>query len=358
MYVKLLDNSLYADWAQYVINHPKSTLYHLLGWKSVIEETYGHKPYYLVATRGHSSEINGVLPLFHFKHVLFGNHLISMPFFDMGGILADNEEAEKALLFKALELCKRLGAHNIELRHQSPFSWLNTSTSDASQRSFGYGCKSQKVRMLLPLPEQPDVLMASFKSKLRSQIKKTTKDGLTAKVGGIELLDDFFSVFSVNMRDLGSPVHSKYLMANTLSAFPNRAAIIIVNLGTKPVACSLVIGFKEVLYNPWASSLRKYAKLSPNMLLYWTMLAHACAKGYASFDYGRSTPLEGTYNFKAQWGAKPNPLHWEYMYPDKFLIDNDQAERSKFSMAISCWRRLPVCVAQFLGPMLRRHIGL
>ena len=113
--------------------------------------------------------------------------------------------------------------------------------------------------------------MKSFKSKLRSQIKKPIKEGLEAKVGGPELLEDFYKVFLINMRDLGSPVHSKKLMQNVLVAFLDKAKIIVVYKDRDPLACSLIIEFNDTLENPWASSLREYSRLSPNMLLYWTM---------------------------------------------------------------------------------------
>jgi len=212
--------------------------------------------------------------------------------------------------------------------------------------------------MLLELPESSDTLMKSFKAKLRSQIKKPLKEGLSSKVGGLELLDDFYEVFLVNMRDLGSPVHSKKLMKNVLEEFPNKARIVIVYKENLPLACSLVIGFKDTLENPWASALREHSRLSPNMLLYWTMLEYACDKGYAYFDFGRSSPGEGTYKFKQQWGAKPNPLNWHYISLKGKSVDTETSEASKFDKAVQYWTKLPLSVTKIIGPMLRKHIGL
>jgi len=407
-------------WDTYVNAHPKATLYHLSAWKNVIEKTYGHKTYYLMAVNSSqltaqsskedistayqlsansyeldSNRVVGILPLVHLKHFLFGNSLISIPFFDIGGILANDEETENALLSEAIKLGKELKANNIELRHIQPLSWLGNSSKlidDSSQPNLNFSfrqrrskvsqfhletekikksnkscqscqkkyivTKSHKVRMLLDVPESSETLMKSFKAKLRSQIKKPIKEGLKSKVGGLELLGDFYKVFSINMRDLGSPLHSKKLIKHVLEEFSEKASIVLVYKDSEPLACSIIVGFNDTLENPWASALRQYNRLSPNMLLYWTMLEYACDNGYKFFDFGRSTPDEGTYKFKEQWGAKPEPFHWHYISLNGQPINEDTSKKSKFDKAIQYWQKLPVPVTKILGPMIRKHIGL
>ncbi|MFO8002446.1 MAG: GNAT family N-acetyltransferase [Marinilabilia sp.] len=282
-------------WDAYVHSHPRATLYHLYGWRNVMQKTYGHNTYYLAATDPATSlnpanPIVGVLPLVHLKLFLFGNSLISMPYFDLGGILADNEEIERALLNQAIKLGQKLKAHTIELRHAQPLSYLSSTNTVDLESGFTLVANSPKVRMLLDLPDSSETLMKSFKSKLRSQIKKPMKEGLFTKVGREELLKDFYTVFSKNMRDLGSPVHSEKIMKNVLEEFGDQTRIVVVYKDRQPMACSLIIGFNEVLENPWASALREYSRLSPNMLLYWTMLEYAGQSGFNIFAFGRSTP--------------------------------------------------------------------
>ena len=389
--IKLLEPSDSAAWDTYVRNHPDGTLFHLSKWKTVIEKTYRHRAYYLVATEDRSQRseagglswdqnkrgnkysifniqysITGILPLFHLKSLLFGNNLISMPYFDMGGILADNEEVEKALLSEALKIGRQLRADIIELRHTKALSCLADSSvliADSQKNNnvlppINYATKSHKVRMLLKLPQSSETLLQSFKSKLRSQIKKPMKEGLVSKIGGVELLDDFYKVFIANMRDLGSPVHSKKLIYNVLEAFSDNARIIIIYKENTPLACSLVAGFNNILQNPWASALRKYSRLAPNMLLYWSMLEYACDNGYRYFDFGRSTPDEGTYKFKAQWGSKPAALAWQFISLNGRKVDSASDERSKFDAAVAFWQKLPVCITKIIGPPVRKNIGL
>jgi FemAB-related protein (PEP-CTERM system-associated) len=198
--------------------------------------------------------------------------------------------------------------------------------------------------------------MKGFKSKLRSQIAKPLREGLTSRTGGAELLEDFYKVFLINMRDLGSPVHSLKLMRHVLGEFAERSGIIVVYRSNEPVSAALMIGFGRTLRNPWASSLRKYASLSPNMLLYLRMLEYACANGYRVFDFGRSSVGEGTYKFKEQWGAVPAPLCWHYISLDGKLPDSDT--KTRFETATRYWKRLPVLVTRAIGPSIRKHISL
>ena len=252
-------------------------------------------------------------------------------------------EIEKALLSEAIKLGHETKAKTIELRHIYPIKFFEkdseadlirakeSSQSGSSCLKIHTTTKSHKVRMLLELPESSELLMNAFKSKLRSQIKKPLKEGLKAKIGGLELFHDFYKVFSVNMRDLGSPLHSKRLIHHVLEEFPEKARIVLIHKDNKPVACSVIVGFRDTLENPWASSLNNYSRMAPNMLLYWTMLEYACDNGYNKFDFGRSTPDEGTYKFKEQWGAKPTPLHWHYLSLNGTTIDQETSEKSKIS---------------------------
>jgi len=395
--VKTIEQDDAPAWDEYVYNQPRSTLYHLTGWKNVINKTYGHKTYYLMAIResegsqltAHSSQLSvknyelstisyepkviGILPLVHLKHFFFGNSLISIPFFDLGGILADDENTEKALLSEVINLGQELKAKNIELRHIYPVKFFEKDSEadltgvypvkpeshlTGAINPINFATRSHKVRMLLDLPKSSEALMQSFKAKLRSQIKKPLKEGLKSKVGGVELLADFYKVFSINMRDLGSPVHSKSLMKNVLKEFPKESRIVMVYKDDQPIACSLIVGCKDTLENPWASALRQYSRLSPNMLLYWTMLEYACDNGFSYFDFGRSSPDEGTYKFKEQWGTKPTPLNWHYISLDSQPIGEEKSEKSKFEKAIRFWQKIPVPITKIIGPMIRKHIGL
>lgn len=393
-----------AVWDAYVHAHPQATLYHLYGWRNVIEKTYGHKTYYLAATRDTPPSVSripvkdgifdqhptiqsshplpniqhpgsriqhpalvGLLPLVHLKHFLFGNSLISMPFFDLGGILADDEETERALLLYAIKLGHQLRATTIELRHAQPLSCLNATNSSSPTNPMNpsnptnpvpVATRSHKVRMPLDLLWSSEQLMTRLKPRLRTKIRKSLRENFKSQIGGFEFLNDFYEVFSRNMRDLGSPVHSKRLMQHVLQEFPDKAKIVMVYRAHQPMACSLVIGFGRSLESPWVSSMRKFSHLNPNILLYWTMMEFARERGYPFFEFGRSSPEEGPYQFKKQWGPKSIPLYWHYISLDRQPVVEPGSEKSKFEKAIHLWQKLPLSVTKIIGPMIRKHIGL
>lgn len=211
--------------------------------------------------------------------------------------------------------------------------------------------------MRLDLPSSSDALWGSLPSKVRSQIRRPYREGTDARVGAEAELDSFYQVISRHMRDLGAPVHSKSFFRNILQEFPESTWICCVYSGDRPVAAGFLVGFKETLQIPWASSLRRYHRYSPNMLLYWTALKLACDKGFRVFDFGRSTPGEGTYRFKQQWGASPTPLYWYYWLRDGGPLPELSPKNPRYRAAIRVWRRLPVRLTTLIGPLLIRKLA-
>ena len=341
-----------TTWDDYVLNHPHSNVYQLYNWKKVIYDTYGHEGYYIMAL-SNNGEIKGILPLVKINAYGLVKKFTSIPFFDLGGVLAQNKEIEKLLIKHAFELAKKEKINSISLRQQERLM----SEELIKDADYPYlFVKKDKVRLILELGTPAEELFSSFKSKLRSQIRKPMKEGLKVKMGGLELVNDFYSVFVKNMRFLGSPVHSKSIIINSAKNFSESAKIFIVYKDNLPLAGSFVIYFKNILYNPWASSLREYSRLSPNMLLYWEMLKYACEKKFTYFDFGRSTPGEGTYRFKKQWGAKDKPIYW-YIWSKREY--SNFSRQDKWHRAILyMWQRLPLHLTQFLGPFIRKWIDL
>ena len=331
-----------GSWDAFVTGTPASCLYHLYGWGDVIAETFGYRPIHLAATSS-ASELLGILPLVHLKSHLFGRMLVSLPYFNYGGICAERADVRDALFEAAVRVAKERRSDFLEIRHED--DWRQDLPR-----------KTSKVAMRLRLPGSSPELWKALGSKLRNQIERPQKEGMTAVVGREELLDDFYLVFATNMRDLGTPVYPRAFFSNILRTFPERTWIAAVYLNGLPVAAGFVAGFRGTLEIPWASSLRAYNRASPNMLLYWTCLDFACRNGYSVFDFGRSTRGEGTYRFKEQWGAKPHPLYWYYWVRNGGGIPQVNPANPKYRAAIETWKRLPLGVTRWLGPMIVRNI--
>ncbi len=333
------DHTLWNDFAR-----QHATLYHHIAWKGVIEEGFGHRALYWLAQEA-SGALCGILPCVHLKSALFGNFIVSLPYFNDGGVCATDASSRKALLEAAITYAKECGAAHVEFRQ-------NARLDDA----IILPVKATKVAMRLALPDDAETLFKSFDAKLRSQIRRPTREGMTARIGRLEVLDDFYAVFAHNMRDLGTPVYARDFFERILLAFTEESWICSVYQGNIPVAAGFLIGFKETLEIPWASSLAAYNRYSPNMLLYWTALEQACKRGFKTFDFGRSTPNEGTYRFKAQWGATPHPLYWHYWMKEGGPLPELNPKNPKYRAAIALWKRLPVGLTRILGPWIVRNL--
>ncbi len=330
-------------WNEYVTRHPHSGPYHLWEWRDTVAKAYKHTPHYLLAEEANSGKPMGVLPLLYLRPPFSRGQLVSLPFCDYGGPLADTEEITQALCQSAHE---EAGTHKVSLEIR-----CNQALSDTPYlEPFG-----DKVRMLLDLPEGSEALFKQFKSKLRSQIRRPIKDGLHARIGGSELVDDFYKVFTINMRDLGSPVHSKVWFEHLTSCYGQKARVGVVYKAKIPVAGGIILLHNDTVSIPWASSLRSYNRLSPNMLLYWSFLEYAADNGFKRFDFGRSSPDSGTFRFKKQWGAEPQPVFW---YSDKKDRNGTTKKGSIRQWAENTWMKLPLVVANFFGPKIRKYISL
>ncbi|HKB12960.1 MAG TPA: FemAB family XrtA/PEP-CTERM system-associated protein [Vicinamibacterales bacterium] len=330
-----------AEWNGFVARHPDATAYHLWKWREIFERVFGHETVYLAAIE-HGSVV-GVLPLVIFESRIFGRFAVSLPFVNYGGVLAQDGASADALLQRATEIAADRKLAHVELRHVA--------------RQFpDLQARTHKVGMLLKLERDGAQAWERLDRKVRNQVRKAEKSQMTARVGGVELLDNFYGVFARNMRDLGTPVYSRRFFAAVLAAFPETARVFLVDTGDVTVAGAITLSFGDTVENPWASSLREYRSLSPNTLLYWRMIEHAVAAGHTTFDFGRSTPNEGTYNFKAQWGAQPVPLHWEYALQGGRELPNLSPSNPKFRTAIAVWTRLPLAVTTRLGPHIVRSI--
>lgn len=330
-----------TSWDEYVMSSDRASLYHLSGWREVIEKSFGHATHYLSAED--STAVHGILPLVHMKSLSFGNFLVSLPYFNYGGIVADDPAISEQLYREAIELAQKVGAEHIELRQTDAIPNLPARTS--------------KVSMRRALPDHADDLWKSFPAKLRSQVQRPMKAGMSCRVGREESLDAFYAVFAANMRDLGTPVYAKKFFRNILRAFPDSSWICTVFTERgKPVASGFLLGFKNVLEIPWASSLREYNKYGPNMMLYWEALKLACNRNFRVFDFGRSTPHEGTYRFKQQWGATPVSLYWQYWVKDNKPMPEINPKNPKYQLAIKIWKTLPLCITNTVGPVIVRNI--
>jgi FemAB-related protein (PEP-CTERM system-associated) len=330
-----------AAWDTYVNRHPEATIYQLWMWRDVFERAFGHRCIYLTATR--AGRTVGVLPLVLFTSRLFGRFMVSLPFVNYGGLLADDADIAAALTGEAARYAGEARASHVELRHRR-------------RMLDGLPVKQHKVAMVMPLAPTADAVWAGLDRKVRNQIRKAEKSGLTATSGGAELLADFYAVFAHNMRDLGTPVYTPAFFAEVFRRCADRARVYLVRDQRRVVAAGISLQFRNGIEVPWAASLASYRPTCPNHLLYWSVIRAAVASGSTALDFGRSTPDEGTFHFKRQWGAVAQPLYWEYLLLTRSTLPDHSPRNPRFMPAIAIWKRLPVSVTRWLGPHIVRSI--
>jgi FemAB-related protein (PEP-CTERM system-associated) len=291
-----------------------------------------------------SNGFEGVLPLTEFNSKFFGKFSISLPFINYGGPLFKNEN-------QYLEFTKYLSFY----RKEENFDFVELRMDNLYKTDLPV--KTHKVTFIIKLLNNPDELFNSFKSKLRSQIRRPLKDGIYSKSGSINLMNDFYKVYSINMRDLGTPALPKTFFKNVIKTFPNKTSIVCVYTKDNiPIAASFLIKYKSICEIPWASSLRKYNRLSPNMLLYWESLKNAIESECERFDMGRCSPDSGSYQFKKQWGAEEKPLFWYYFLADSEKLPELNPNNPKYRLLIKTWQKLPVMISNSLSPFIIKNI--
>jgi FemAB-related protein (PEP-CTERM system-associated) len=335
------DPSLSDQWSALIHRTDHANLAQLPQWFTAIQKAYGHTPVYLEAEDARGER--GILPSFLIRRRLFGTVLTSMPFLDTGGPYSTSSELSHTLVASLIEKARRYGASLVELRCTEALDLPVPAMTD-------------KVTLTLPLTADPDCLWRRLDPKVRNQVRKAQRSGLSVEFGGAEKLSDFYEVFAVNMRDLGSPVHARGFLDSVLAAFEDAARVVLVRKGTAAIGGLIALSFNDTLVVPWASSLRRYFSLCPNNLLYWETLRSACEDGFRRFDFGRSSRNSGTYHFKRQWGALEEPLFW-YTIPithgRRMRLSSIDTRRA---ILVQLWQHLPVSLTRWFGPHIRKYL--
>jgi serine/alanine adding enzyme len=312
-------------------------------WIEGLRHGFGHPTFHLVS-RDMLGCWNGYLPIQLVKGPIFGRFLVSMPYVNSAGVWCTSELVQTALLDRAISLADELDVRYLELRSESELPHPKLTF-----------VRREKMHMRLKLPASIDELDKSFKSKLRSQIKKASENDLSIRWGGQELLGDFYHVFAINMRDLGTPVFHIHLFRSILGEFNGQAEMCVVEKQGKAIATALLVHDDGITEVPSASSLRQFNSTGANMWMYNQLLQRAIARGSHTFDFGRSSEGSGTYKFKSQWNAKPSPAIWQY-YLRKGSADDMRPDSSGNHRLIQIWQKLPVWLTRWIGPTIVRGI--
>ena len=330
-----------AQWDAFAKARPDATFFHLSGWKAVIEEAFGHRCHYLFARQ--AQQIVGILPLTHVRGRIFGNSLLSNAFCVYGGPVAINDGARDALDTAAIELARELGVERIEYRLRQPLHQ-------------DWHCKRDMyVTFRKEIASDPEKALLGIPRKQRAMIRKGMNHGLK------DVIDRdsrrLYALYAESVRNLGTPVISRRYFECLMSVFSKESEVLTVISDARPLASVLSFFFRdEVLpyYGGGTSVARQYAA---NDFMYWAVMRRACEAGFRIFDFGRSKVGTGSYAFKTHWGFEPEPLYYEHFLMRLAKVPDINPLNPKYAMMIAMWKRLPLRIANTLGPLIARELA-
>ena len=330
-----------ARWDAFVMGCRDATHFHRAGWQQIIESVFRHRTYFLYAEE--AGQIVGVLPLAHVDSWLFGSALISLPFAAYGGVAADSIDAAVALEDEAQTIARRLGVAHLELR--------NTQARHPDW-------PTQQLYVTFRKEILPDVEanMLAIPRKQRAMVRKAAKHELASEIDGN--VDRFFALFADNVHRHGTPALSKRYFEALMRVFGRDCEVLtVVDKNGAPLSSVLSFYFRDEVLPYYAGDAVAARETAANDFKYWELMRRSCERGLKIFDYGRSKKDTGPYSFKKNWGFEPQQLHYEYRLYRGDAIPQNNPMNPKYRAFIAMWRRLPIGLANRLGPAIVRNLG-
>jgi FemAB-related protein (PEP-CTERM system-associated) len=331
-----------AAWDHYVGEAPDGTFFHLSGWKRVIERAFGFQTFYLMAQRG--AVITGVMPLTHVRSLLFGSKLVANAYAMYGGPVAADDEARDALIEAAVRLMHRLDAPTLEMRTR------RECLPDWPSRSDLYVTFRKPI-----LPDVAANLKAIPSGQSTIIRNRAPKYGLFSTLD--TEIDRFYTVYAESVRNLGTPVYARSYFQILQDIFADCCDIVTIIHDGKPVASALNIYFRDEVMTLYVGGTMAARSLGANVFMFWEVMRRACERGYRLFDFGRSKVGTGSFSFKKNWGFAPEPLHYQYKVLPGHDIPDQNPLNPKYRLLIAAWKKLPLPVANVIGPPIVRGLG-
>ena len=335
------DPAAVARWEGFVATAPAATFFHRAGWRKLLSEVFGHRTWFLYAERG--GAIVGVLPLAQVKSLLFGNSLVAMPFAVYGGVVSGDAEVTAALEAEAERLARELGVAHLEYRN-------------IDARHDDWPTQDLYVTFRKEIQSEEEANMLAIPRKQRAMVRKSIKNGLRGEID--RDAERFFALYADNVRRHGTPAMPRRYFDALLSEFGKDCEVLtIVKPDGTPVSSVMSFYFRDEVLPYYAGDAVAARELAANDFKYWELMRRACQRGLKVFDYGRSKVGSGSYSFKKNWGFEPRPLHYEYRLYKAEGIPQNNPNNPKYKLMIATWRRLPIGLANFLGPFIVRNLG-
>lgn len=328
-------------WDEFVDATPTATFFHKAAWQTIIREVFRHQTYFLYAER--AGVIEGILPLASVNSLLFGKALVSLPFAVYGGVAANGPQAVETLVAEAQALSRKLGVDHLELRN---FTQCNP----------GWPTQDLYVTFRKALLPDAEANLLTIPRKQRAMVRKGINNGLKSEIDANA--DRFFALYADNVHRHGTPALPKRYFEALLKTFGKDCEILtVVDADGRALSSVLSFYFRDEVLPYYAGDDLDARASAANDFKYWELMRRACARGVKVFDYGRSKQGTGSYAFKKNWGFEAQPLFYEYCLYKRDAIPQNNPNNAKYRLLIEAWRRLPIGLANWLGPCIVRHLG-
>ncbi|MFX0199989.1 MAG: FemAB family XrtA/PEP-CTERM system-associated protein [Candidatus Hodarchaeota archaeon] len=327
-------------WDDFVAANHNATFFHQIAYKTLVEKCYKYKPIYLIAKD--AGEVNGILPLFLVNNIFLGKRLISLPFATVGGVCSNSIMAISILIDRAVELTNSLHCDYLEIRSLKEHKSTNVIT------------KNNYFWFLLQLDLNPLTIWKNIGKTNRRLISKAKKNNLRVILNSKDF-KTFLNIYSQGQRNLGTPIQDYKWLNSLFFDFPDNHSIALVEYNGKVITAIFSRYFKNTVSPVIGYSFEEYRHLNPMRIILWELIEDACRKGYEWFNFGRSVKSSGAYSFKAAWRAKPLQLYYHYYLCKSKKIPDTSQESVKRQLFAKVWKKLPMPVANRLGPPIRKY---
>lgn len=329
-----------ARWDEFVLTCPEATFFHRAGWQTVIERALGHKTWFLYAESG--GRIQGVLPLAEVSSRIFGHSLSSLPFCVYGGIAAISETGRSVLDQAAQALAKQLKIDYLEYRNMKVLhpDWPG---------------KDLYVTFRKAIDPDLERNMQAIPRKQRAMVRKGIKADLESTIDAD--IGRFFLAYSSSVHRLGTPVFSQKYFRLLKEVFAEDCELMIILKGGRTISGVMSFYFREEVLPYYGGGTGEAREVAGNDFMYWELMRRACEKGCKTFDFGRSKRNTGSFDFKKNWGFEPQALHYEYQLHRARAVPDHNPLNPKYRVFIKAWQKLPLPLANFIGPYIVKNLG-
>jgi len=330
-----------AKWDDFVFSCYDATFFHRSGWQKIVHDVFRHDTYFLYVED--NGIIQGVLPLAHVNSWMFGNSLVGLPFAVYGGVASISSQAGEALELEALKIAKHLGVNHFEARNLKP-------------RHSDWPHQDLYVTFRKEIYPDVEANMLAIPRKQRAMVRKGIKHGLVSEIEND--VDRFFSLYATNVHRHGTPAMPKHYFKALVTEFGADCEVLTVfGPEGRPLSSVLSFYFRDEVLPYYAGDDESARDFAANDFKYWELMRRSCERELKVFDFGRSKQGTGSFAFKKNWGFSPTPLHYEYCLYKCDDIPQNNPSNAKYKLLISIWRRMPLALANWLGPFVVRNLG-